>query len=88
MVAIVIFNCEKPSQDESTWTESRSILQFLWVASQNIIQNTIFKSTYDEKADTWQELRSLRYILDDQEKVSSSSSSRESMISLSSLIQA
>ena len=68
MVAIVIFDRENPSQDESVWTESGSTLHYFLVVNQNLIQDTVFESTDDEKADTWQELRSSRYILDDQDK--------------------
>ena len=60
IVAVVIFDRENPSQDESVWTESGSILQCFWVVNQNLIQDAVFESTDDEKADTWQELRSSR----------------------------
>ena len=88
MIAMVAFERENPSQDESAWTESGSILQFRWAVSKNFIQPVVFEATDDEKATVWQILRSRRYILDDQDQASPSSFSPESMMTLSSSIQA
>ena len=88
MIAMVTFDREKPSQDESTWSESENSLQFLWAASKDFLQPTVFETTDDEKADAWQILRSRRCILDDQDQSSPSSSSPDSMMALSFSVQA
>ena len=88
MIAMVTFDREKPSQDESTWSESENSLQFLWAASKDFLQPTVFETTDDEKADAWKIRRSRRCILDDQDQASPSSSSPDSMMVLSSSIQA
>jgi len=52
------------------------------------MQHVVFEATDDEKAAAWQILRSRRYILDDQDQASPSSFSPDSMMTLSSSIQA
>ena len=88
MITMVTFDREKLSQDESAWSESGNILQFLWAASKDFLQRTVFETTDDEKADAWQILRSRRCILDDQDQSSPSSSSPDSMMALSFSVQA
>ena len=88
MIAMVTFDRENPSQDESAWTESGTILQFLWAASKNFLQPAVFERIDDEKADAWQILRSRRCILEDQDQASPFSSSPNSMMMFSSSIQA
>ena len=51
MVAMVIFDREKLSVDKSFWIESDTILQFLRVASEDIIQDAFFETTDEEKVD-------------------------------------
>ena len=87
MIAMVTFDREKPSQDESAWSETGNILQFLWAASKNFLQYTFFEATDDEKAYALF-LRSRRCILDDQDQASPSFSSPDSIMALSSSIQA
>jgi len=53
MIAMVTFDREKPSQDESAWSETGNILQFLWAASKNFLQYTVFEATDDEKVYAW-----------------------------------
>ena len=88
MIAMVTFDRKNSSEDESTWTASGNILQFLWAASNDYLKPTVFETTDDEKADSWQILRSKRHILNDQDQASSSSSSPDSMMVPSSTIQA
>ena len=88
MITMVTFDREKLSQDESAWSESGNILQFLWAASKDFLQRTVFETTDDEKVDAWQILRSRRCILDDQDQSSHSSSSPDSMMALSFSVQA
>ena len=60
MIAMVTFDREKSSQDESVWSESGKIILFLWTASKDFLQPTVFETTGDEKVDDWQILRSRR----------------------------
>ena len=88
MISMVTFDREKPSQDESAWSKSVYILQFLLAANKDFLQPTVFETIDDEKADSWQILRSRRCILDDQDQASPSSFSPDSMMTLSSSIHA
>ena len=60
MIAMVTFDREKLSQDESVWSESGKNILFLWTASKDFLQPTVFETTGDEKVDDWQILRSRR----------------------------
>ena len=51
VVAIMIFDRENPAGGESTWIGNGIILQFVWTASEGIIQDAVFETIYDEKVD-------------------------------------
>ena len=51
MIAMVTFDRKKPSKDESAWTASGNILQFIWAASNDYLKPVVFETIYDEKTD-------------------------------------
>ena len=53
IIAMITFDRDKSSQDDSVWTESGNILQFLWAASKNFLQPAVFEATNNEKVDGW-----------------------------------
>ena len=92
MAAMFTFDLQSPLGNERVWGKSGCILQFLWAASQSLLQEAPIEGTAKDNAVDWQEIRSSCCIFDDPIDTSPSSSptsnSSSSMLALSTSIQA